>query len=401
MATSRPPSRQGSAVSDDKDVEKGDLDSRAPSTTAPSFTGPANAAQEQPPASCDDWDGPNDPGNAQNWSKGKKIYHTFVPASIAFVCTLASSIYTPGRDSLMADLNVSAEVALFPYVFYVLGLAFGPLIAAPTSETHGRRAVYLVAIPLFALFTVGAGFSQNIASVTICRFFAGVFGSPGLSIGSATLADMWKPHERAVPMAIYICTPFLGPSVGPLVGGYVVAAKGWRWTQWTLLFFTIAGLAPALAMQETYKSAILKRRAKQLGIPPKGPQRTMWEATKFFLRSTLTRPIRMAFVEPVVAALTIYIALNFAMLYAFFAAFPYVFERAYGFGIQSTGLTFLGLGVGCLVGCAIVIVFSKLVFKRQVQASKERGEDGKVKPEARLYLAMIGGICLPLGLFWL
>lgn len=389
-----------SSTYDDKDVEKGVPDSRPDSTVEPAFTGPTNEAHEEPPQTCDDWDGPEDPGNPQNWSKAKKIYHSFVPAAIAFVCTIASSIYTPGRDSAMADFGVSAEVALLPYVFYVLGLACGPLLAAPMSETFGRRAVYLIAIPIFALFILGSGFSQSIASLTVCRFFAGVFGSPGLAIGSATLSDMWKPHERAVPMAIYITTPFLGPAIGPLVGGYVSWARGWRWTEWTLLFFTVVGLTPALGMKETYKSAILKKRAKARGIPPKGPQRTPLQAVKFFLGSTLTRPVHMALVEPVVGLFTLYIAVNFAMLYGFFAAFPYVFQTVYGFGIRSTGLTFLGLGVGCVVGCVIIIVFSKLVFKPQVQRSKEMGNGGKVDPEARLYLGMIGSICLPVSLFW-
>ncbi|EMC96617.1 hypothetical protein BAUCODRAFT_69506 [Baudoinia panamericana UAMH 10762] len=395
-------SRQ-STTSIDKDLEKGDSETRPStpkSTTAPVVTSAANAAHEQPPPLCNDWEGPDDPGNAQNWSKPKKVYHTFVPASIAMVCTLGSSIITPGRQSIMADFGVSAEVALFPYTFYVLGLAAGPFLAAPTSETLGRRAVYLSAIPIFALFTLGAGFSQNIASLTICRFFAGVFGSPGLSIGSATLSDMWRPHERAVPMAIYITTPFLGPAIGPMVGGFVAAAKGWRWTQWVLLFFTIVGLAPAVAMKETYKSVILKKRARQRGMKTQGEDRTFLQATKFFLTSTLTRPVWMALVEPVVGAFTFYIAFNIAVLYSFFAAFPAVFAQSYGFGIRATGLTFLGLGVGCLIGCVIIIAFAKTVFKRQVQRSREVGKGGKVEPESRLFTAMIGAVFLPISLFW-
>ena len=69
-------------------------------------------------------------------------------------------------------------------------------------------------MPVFALFILGAGFSSNIASLTVCRFFAGVFGSPGLSIGGATLSDIWQPHERAIPWAVYVTTPFLGPAIG-------------------------------------------------------------------------------------------------------------------------------------------------------------------------------------------
>ncbi|KAK5113682.1 hypothetical protein LTR62_003309 [Meristemomyces frigidus] len=396
---SDPPTRPDSEHSE-KDLEKDEDEGSRNASTVPAFTSPANEAHESPPNQCSDWNGPHDPENPLLWPRWKKIYHTFIPAIIAFVCTLASSIYTPGRDSLAAEFHVSAEVSILPYCFYLLGLACGPMIAAPMSETFGRRAVYLTAIPVFALFTLGGGFSNNIAAFTICRFFAGVFGSPGLSIGSATLADIWTPAERAVPMALYITTPFLGPAIGPLVGGYVAAAKGWRWTQWTLLFFTVAGLLPTVGMKETYKAAILKKRAKSLGLPTRTTDRTALQSCAFFLRSTVTRPIRMAATEPVVGAFTAYIALNFAMLYGFFTAFPWVFAEAYGFGIKSIGLTFLGLGVACLVGCGLVILFSKLIFKRQVARSHKEGRGGKVPPESRLYLAMIGGLCLPISLFW-
>jgi hypothetical protein len=93
-----------------------------------------NAHKQQPPAAALDWDGPDDPGNPHNWPKWKRIYHTIIPAAIAFTCANASSIIVPGRASLMQDFQVSSEVALLPYIFFVLGLALGPMIAAPCSE---------------------------------------------------------------------------------------------------------------------------------------------------------------------------------------------------------------------------------------------------------------------------
>src|SRR5690242_16287713 len=46
---------------------------------------------------------------------------------------------------------------------------------APLCETFGRKAVFLTTTPIFALFILGAGFSQSAASLVTCRFFAGVF----------------------------------------------------------------------------------------------------------------------------------------------------------------------------------------------------------------------------------
>ncbi|KAF2717408.1 MFS multidrug transporter-like protein [Polychaeton citri CBS 116435] len=402
---SRHESRRNSNDTDATDVErvagKGEKESRSPSISQETST-PATPVkdeeQQQPPKSITDWDGPDDPENPHNWPLWKKGYHTCLPSGIAFVCALGSSIYTPAVANVAQYFEVSHEVAILPFSLFVLGLAFGPSISAPCSEFFGRRLVYQVSIPIFALFTVGAGFSQSIATLCIVRFFAGIFGSPGLSIGSATISDIWEPKKRATCMTLYVTTPFLGPSLGPLIAGFVVDAKGWRWTMWVLLFFTVAFLTPAIAMSETYKPAILRRRAKRLGLHPK--KKPFWPTLKAFMRSTMTRPMHMAFTEPIVGLFTIYIALNFAMLYGFFAALPYVFEATYGFGISNTGLVWMSFFVGFLCGSIIVIVYDAMYYKPAVARNKRAGGDGKLAPEKRLYLAMFGSLCLPVSLFW-
>jgi MFS family permease len=126
----------------------------------------------------------------------------------------------------MLDFGVSREIALFPFVFYLLGLSFGPIIAAPVSETFGRKVVYMSASPFFAAFTLGAGFSRNIVALVICRFFAGLFSSPGLSIGTGTISDVWPPEKRGPPMAAFITSVQMGPALGPLVRH--LSAMGWK-----------------------------------------------------------------------------------------------------------------------------------------------------------------------------
>ena len=134
-------------------------------------------------ATAQDWTGPDDPGNPRNWPFAKKVYHTIIPGLFAFIVTFGSSVYTPGYPEVMSRFHVSSTVSLLGLSLYVFGLAFGPVLAAPISETFGRRVVYLVSLPLAAVFTLGAGFSQNFPSLAICRFFAGFFGSPVLAVG--------------------------------------------------------------------------------------------------------------------------------------------------------------------------------------------------------------------------
>lgn len=161
-----------------------------------------------------DWASPGDTANPHNWPLSVRVFSTALVGAVALLSTMGSSIYTPARKDVTDQFRLSRTVSILPYSFYNLGIAFGSVLGSPCSETFGRKAVYLVCLPMFALFTLGAGFSQGIAALVICRFFAGLFGSPGISIASATNADIWPPHKRVVPMAIYCCLPWLGSVTG-------------------------------------------------------------------------------------------------------------------------------------------------------------------------------------------
>ena len=132
--------------------------------------------------------------------------------------TFSSSVYTPAFNQVESNFGISQELALLPFIVYLIGLSFGPVIAAPSSETFGRRTVYQICIPIFAIFTLGARFSQDLTSLVVCRFFAGLFSSPGLSIGTGALSDLWTSDQRGIAMAAYIATYIKMPQLGPAMG---------------------------------------------------------------------------------------------------------------------------------------------------------------------------------------
>ncbi|RFU25542.1 hypothetical protein B7463_g10795, partial [Scytalidium lignicola] len=153
--------------------------------------------------------------------------------------TFMSSIYASGTDEIAKHFGVSTTVSLLGISMYCMGLAFGPVLAAPLSETFGRCIVYRVSLPLGALFTIGCGVAQNIEIIIICRFFAGFFAAPALSIGGGSIADIFDPSVRGVAMSLFLLAPLCGPSLGPVIGGFVVETKGWRWLEWVMVFLMI------------------------------------------------------------------------------------------------------------------------------------------------------------------
>ena len=178
------------------------------------------------------------------------------------------------------------------------------------------------------------------------------------------------------------------------MGGYLVDAEGWRWTLWIVLAMGGVMMVPIAVLEESYKPVILKRRALLRGqqLPPKPDPKT---ALKMILTITLTRPTVMLFEEPIVQAVALYSSFAFAVLFGFFEAYPYVFQRDYGLSIGQTGLCFLGIAVGLCAGCGIYLVQDRLYY---MPVRKRHG--GAPPPEVRLVPAMIGSGLMPLGLFW-
>jgi MFS family permease len=114
---------------------------------------------------------------------------------------------TPSTPEIAERFGVSRTVSILALSLFVLGLAVGPMIAAPISETYGRSVVYKVSALAYMLFILGAGFSDSLASLLVCRFFAGTIGGPVLAVGAGTNADMYAAKDRAIASSFFIMMP--------------------------------------------------------------------------------------------------------------------------------------------------------------------------------------------------
>lgn len=364
-----------------------------------------------------DWNGPDDPENPRNFSLRRRVSSTIAVTFLAFVSTLAASIYSPSHDEVSRLFGVSDEVAILPLSLYNFGLAFGPLAGSPLSETFGRKVVFLTTTPMFALFILGAGLSQHVASLIVCRFFAGVFASPAISNASATIIDYTAGRYRAVSLAFYYSIPFFGAVFGyvrypttksfangssPLLGGFLVETKGWRWTQWTTLFFIVAFYIPVFFTKETYKKTILQRRAKRLNIAgPPGHNRSILASFKYFLTTLFIRPLHMIITEPIVTLVCLYNGFLFGLMYTFVVASPWVFQHCYNFDLNGQSLSFLGLMTGTALAPGPLILIDTYIYQPRLKrfGADHHDTEERFPPEHRLYPSMIASFALPAFLF--
>lgn len=377
-------------------------------TKAAQVVEPLQLTSEAPQRNALDWNGKDDVENPRNFSLKRRVASTAAVTFLAFVSTLGASIYSPSHEQVQANFNISEEVAILPLALYNAGLAFGPLIGSPLCETYGRKVVFLTTTPLFALFTLGSGFSKGVTSLIICRFFAGVFAAPAISNASATIVDYTAGKYRAVSLAFYYSVPFFGAVLGPLVGGFLVEYKSWRWTQWTILFFIVTFYVPVCFTRETYKKTILKRRAKRLGLPDPAPEpkRTLLQTISYFITNLFFRPLHMLVTEPIVALVCLYNAFMFGLMYTFVVASPWIFQHYYDFSLTGQSLSFVGLICGTITAPLSLILMDTYLFqprlkrwRASVQAQIEAGgEPPRFPPENRLFPAFVGAPLLPAAL---
>lgn len=341
----------------------------------------------------------NDPKDPRSFRTWRKIQILLVTMSLEFWVNVISSIYSFGAPEVAAEFGVGDVAARVPTAVFLFGFAIGPVFAAPLSEDYGRVPVMVVGLVILSLFQIGCALAQNLATLIVLRFLGGCFGAVAFnSIG--TVADLWDSDHQGWGVNLFALSAEGGATVGPIVGAFVVQDAGWRWT------FGVSGIVLAfllslfvLTVPETRAGVILDRRAKKLRrndprYYTSHEKAKSERSVRELYKETVGRPLFMLFTEPIVFWFALFDAVNYAVIYIFFEAYPLIFTQ-YGFNIGQQGLTFIGV----LVGFIIAFALYALQIKWFHYAGTKR-PDGIPTPEDRLLWGIPGGFLFPISLFF-
>jgi MFS transporter, DHA1 family, multidrug resistance protein len=253
----------------------------------------------------------------------------------------------------------------------------------------------------FSIFNLAVAVSKDLQTLLITRFFCGIFGSCPLAVVAPVYTDIFDNKQRGPAVTIFAATVFMGPMLGPFIGGFIVTSYlGWRWTAYisSIMGWLSLGLI-VLFMHESYpptvlvaKAAELRRRTKNWGIHAK--QEEVEVDLRELVTKNFSRPIRLLFTEPVILLITIYMSFIYGLLYLFLTAYPLVFRGVHGMSAGVGGLPFFGMVAGLLI-VATYIIWSAKGYNKKLAAN-----GGVPVPEWRLPPVIIGGALFAVGLFW-
>jgi DHA1 family multidrug resistance protein-like MFS transporter len=190
-------------------------------------------------------------------------------------------------------------------------------------------------------------------------------------------------------------------ALGPLVAGFAVQAKDWRWSSWELLWFAGPTLIVVLAcLPETSPDTILLRRAQRsrqltgrTDLKSESEIRQAQLAPRHIAFDALIKPFEINILDPAVLFTTVYTALVYDLYYSFFESFPLVYCNIYGFNLGQLGLTFLSVLIGLIVGVIMYCAYFYYVGDPKMKKMTE------VSPEARLWPGLVASFLIPVGLF--
>ncbi|KAJ6136737.1 hypothetical protein N7497_012441 [Penicillium chrysogenum] len=344
---------------------------------------------------------PADPRNPMNFPPIRKWSITLLVSFVTLAVSLVSSAFSGGMRQIMEDFGAAQEIVILGVSLFVLGFAIGPLIWAPLSEMFGRRHIFTISFMFLTVFNAGAAGAKNIETLIILRFLAGSFGSSPFGNGGGTIADMFPASQRGIAISLFAAAPFLGPTLGPVIGGFLATAAGWRWVEGLLAAFSgVLWLCIIFLLPETYAPVLLRRRAEKMSALTGKVYRSQLDIDRGpapmgkTLKTALSRPWVLLFCEPIVLLFSIYMAIIYGTLYMLFAAYPIVFQEVRGWSEGVGGLAFLGI----LVGMVMAVMYT---FPENFRYAKKCSQTtDRLAPELRLPPSMVGGIALPVGLFW-
>ncbi|KAG0652924.1 Citrinin biosynthesis cluster MFS transporter mrr1, partial [Hyphodiscus hymeniophilus] len=362
------------------------------------------------------WTLPYDAENPLQWSYRKRWAITGAMGGMTVVVSFASSVFSSATVATAEEFHVSTEVTTLGTSLYILvrlqgnhcgtRLTFEGLWLRTSALGTCVRISWTMDALLWCIYRVlyfssPSGRCAKPGDNHALPILGGIFGAGPLAVTAGVLSDMWGPIDRGAGIALFGLATFMGPGLGPVIGGFVTQTSlGWRWTAWiTLIWGASFALIGLLIIPETYAPVILSKRASKLRHETKNwaihaPFDEKELHFKAILNTYLLLPLTMLFQETILFLVSLYLSLVYCVLYLSLEAFPISFQegRKWEQGIGS--LPFLSLTIGFIIGGAIIVIQNYNGYAKIIQAQ------GQAPPEARLPPMMIGAVVFPIGLFW-
>lgn len=150
--------------------------------------------------------------------------------TLAALCALAPltlNMILPSLPAISAEFGVSYATANLAVGAYLGLTALVQLTAGPLSDRFGRRPVVLVALLCFTLASALCLLADDFGLFLAARLLQGAITSC-FAMALAVTRDTFPREQAAARIGLLSMSMAVAPMIGPMIGGLIEAAFGWR-----------------------------------------------------------------------------------------------------------------------------------------------------------------------------
>lgn len=146
---------------------------------------------------------------------------------------LSMNVFLPSLPQMAEYFGAEYGVVQLSVALYLGVNAALQLLVGPLSDRYGRRPVMLVGVAIYCLASLGCLWAPDVITFLVFRMIqASVV--VGLVLGRAVVRDLY-PRDQAASMIGYVTMGMaIVPMVGPVIGGALGQAFGWKANFWLL-----------------------------------------------------------------------------------------------------------------------------------------------------------------------
>ena len=181
-------------------------------------------------------------------SKNEKV-SLVVPLIIAasfFMEGLDTSIINTSLPQMALSLNATPPQMSAAITSYLLSLAIFIPISGWMADRFGGKRIYCAAIATFTLGSMLCGLSTSLTMLVISRIIQGIGGAMMTPVGRMILVRSFPKNQLMRAMTFNMLPANLGPTIGPLLGGYITTTFSWHWNFFINVPLGILGIFLAL-----------------------------------------------------------------------------------------------------------------------------------------------------------
>lgn len=138
-----------------------------------------------------------------------------------------TTIVNVALSHMSGNLGATLEDTTWVITSYAIANVIIIPMTSFLTAIFGRRKYYIGSILLFVVCSFMCGIAGNIWTLVFFRFLQGLGGGALLAVSQAVIFELFPKEKQSVASAIFGIGVFVGPTIGPTMGGIITDNYSW------------------------------------------------------------------------------------------------------------------------------------------------------------------------------